>query len=503
MAGPNETSTLSQGFSEGIRSVSDSISLSLSEERIKEIIGKRIENSEAYWNAKLGLADIREKNEKRWLNQNLEVSENNAWLYDFEAEYRDNRIFVSVETLLANLVAKIPKPEVIEAQDTPASRELATNYGKVLYRKAEDLNLKQTIQEIARHLLMGYRLGVAKLAWDFDGGRITEVGTHTGNVTVEAIMPEKIILDAESENPKDVPLIAEKVTNTVEELGFKFPDKKDEFIGRVQATRGKGASGMGSKIDYYECWFSFYDENGLKREGVLWKYIDLLFDYGINPYFNYDSEDTPASNYFDRPKKPYILFNFLRTGRYAFDDTSLTEQAASQQDILEKRGSQIVSNADQANATKVFNTLMIDAADAQKYVSDPNQNLLAKGDVRAAFSRVPPAQLPRYVIEDKFDARAEIDNIFGTHAPLRGEETEAPTLGQEVMSQRSDLGRQVTLGESVEKGTEEVLKYITQLYKVFATEEHIVRYIGPEEGSTAFIKFSQDKTPFRAFQEHV
>ena len=490
---PNETSTFGGEFSEGLHYVSDSISLSLDEDKIREVVGKRIERGEAYWNTKLNLKEIREKNEKRWLNNNLEVSGNDQWLYDFQAEYRDNRIFVSVETLKSNLVAKIPRPETTEAQDTDASRELAVNYGKVLYRKAEDLGLKQTIQMVAGHLLIGYRLGVVKLAWDYEGGRILPDGSHTGDVTANFLMPDKIVLDAEADNPKDVPLIAEKVTHTIEELGFKFEDKKDEILNKVYATRGRTGVGMGTKLDYYEVWFSFYDDDGVKREGVLWKYLDLLLDYGINPYFNYDAEDVQKSNYFEQPQKPYILFNFLRTGRYALDDTSLTEQAANQQDILEKRGAQIVGNADQANATKVFNTLMIDAADAEKYVSDPNQNIMAKGDVRAAFTRVPPPVLPRYVIEDKYDARREIDNIFGTHAPLRGEKTESPTLGQEVMSQRSDLGRQTTLGESIEKGTEEVFKYITQLYKVFAIEEHIVKYLGPESGNTTFIKFSQDK----------
>src|SRR3990167_3435979 len=395
MALTNETSTFSGGFNEGIRSTSDSISLSLDEDKIRSTVGKRIETSEAWWNSQLDLKTVRENNEKRWKNKNLEVSGNDQWLYDFEAEYRDNRIFVSVETLLANLVARIPKPEVIEAQDTPASRELATNYGKVLYRKAEDLQLKQSIQMVARHLLMGYRIGVVKLAWDYEGGRITEDGSYLGDVTVEPILPEKIVLDKESENPKNIPLIAEKVTNTLEELGFKFPDKKDEIIGKLRAQKGMGV-GMGTKMDYWEAWFSFYDDDGIQREGVLWKYIDLMLDYGLNPYFNYDSEDTITSNFFDRPRKPYILFNFLRTGRYAMDDISLTEQASNHQDILEKRGGEIVSNADQANSTKIFNTLMVDAADAQKYVSDPNQNILAKGDVRAAFARIPPPVLPRY-----------------------------------------------------------------------------------------------------------
>ena len=187
-----------------------------------------------------------------------------------------------------------------------------------------------------------------------------------------------------------------------------------------------------------------------------------------------------------------MFFNFLRVGRWVYDDTSLTEQAASQQDNLEKRGLQIVDNADQANAAKVWNTDLIDAGDAEKYTGDPNDNILSRGDVREAFARVPAPPLPRYVIEDKYDARAEIDEIFGTHSPLRGEKTKSPTLGQEVLSQRADLGRTAPLSEAIEEGSTKIFKQITQLYKVFADEEHIVRYLG-EDGRTTFVRFSSDK----------
>ena len=101
--------------------------------------------------------------------------------------------------------------------------------------------------------------------------------------------------------------------------------------------------------------FSFFDDKGNKQEGVCWKYNQLLLDYGINPYYNYEESD--KSNFLEKPEKPYIFFNFLRIGRWVFDDTSLTEQAATLQDILEKRGRQIVENADQSVSTKIFNTI--------------------------------------------------------------------------------------------------------------------------------------------------
>jgi len=489
---PSATDTLAdEEAREEIFSRADALSVSLDEKKIKKVIGKRIEQGETFWNKKLKLKQVRRENEKRYLNKNLEVAGED--LYDFETDYRDNRIFVSVETLASNVVAKIPVPEVIEAQDTDASRELASNFGKVLYRKAEDLFLKGKFQMVARHLLIGYRGGFIKVGWDSNAGRLKSDFSHTGDVFVNYVRPHKIIIDEGAEDPDDIPLIAEYRTNTVEELGFLFPDKKDDLIEKIGAAKGGETHiGMGTKITYPEVWFSFFDDEGNKLEGLCWKYEDIILDYGLNPNFNYNGDPT-KTNFLDRPRKPYIFFNFLRIGRWAFDDTSLTEQAASQQDILEKRGRQIVFNADQAHSSVVFNTKLVRASDAQKYANDPRQVILSKGDVREAFARTAPAQLPKYVLEDKFDARREIDNIMGTHAPLRGEKTEAPTLGQEVLSQRSDIGRQITLSEAMEKGALGVFGQITQLLKVFAEEEHMVKYVGKEPGRTTFIRFSRDK----------
>jgi hypothetical protein len=490
MALPRETSTLSDStdeIREEVISTSEALSIDLTEEKIKEILGRRVEDAEAWWEKKLELKEKRKENEQRWLNNNLEVSGKDN-LYDFQVPYKDNRIFLSVETLVSNTVAKMPLPEVIEAQDTDASRELASNYGKVLYRKAEDLWMKPKLQMVGRHLLMGYRVGVIKVSWDFNAGRVVD-GEPVGDVAVNFVRPHRIVVAERAEDPDDVPLIAESMRATVEELTHRFPNKKKELLDAVGANTGTKVN-MGSEIGYREIWFSYLDKEGVKREGVCWRYgKDLILDYGINPYFNYDE----GSNYFDRPQKPYVFFNYLRTGKYVYDDTSLTEQSAVLQDVLEKRGRQIVESADQASGTKIFNTMQIDAAAAEKYTGDPRDNILVKGDVRTAFKREAPEILPKYVLEDKFDARREIDNMFGTHAPLRGEKTESPTLGQEVLSQRSDLGRQVTLSESIEKGAKQVYGHMTQQFKVFGDFEHWVRYTGADTGRTTFIQFSNDK----------
>lgn len=490
MSGPNESSTPfgdADEVQEGVYRDQEALSMDLEEDEVISIIGNRIDDGRTFWNKEYDLDKIRKKNEERWLNRNFEVSDTED-LYDFQADYRDNRIFISIETLASYLVNRIPEPIVVEAQDGDASRELAMNFGMVLKQTAHDVFLKEKLMMVARHLLIGYRIGLMKITWDESAGMRKNDGSYSGYPYVNWVRPHKIVLDAETKNFEDPSLIAENVDTTLEELGIMFDDKKDEILkesGTSQADKMR----LGKKAKYWEVWFKYFNKDGNPEQGVGWKFNKLLLDYDQNPYYNYSGK---GSNFFDRPKMPYVGFNFLQLGKWALDDTSLTEQASKLQDILERRGRQIVDNADQAHSTKVFNTQMISSKAVQKYIGKPTQNIMVKGDVNKAFKREAPPLLPSYVLQDKYDARTEIDNIFGTHAPLRGEKTESPTLGQEIISQKADLGRIQYLASEVERGAEEVYKHIAQMYKVYAEEEHIFRYVG-EDGPTTFFEFSGDK----------
>lgn len=489
MSGPNESNTGDINLKEGESFESESILLNLKADDVNRIINERIRLAETFYEKNLDLKKVREENEKRWMNNNFEVSGRED-LYDYQLPWRDNRIFLSVETLSSSIAGNIPIPVVSEAFNTDASRELAGNLSKILVSRAERIGLKAKLQMVARHLLIGYRVGVAKYFWDFNDGQLID-DEHNGEVQVNYVRPHNIIFEADtsSNEEENIPLVAETMTATVQELIVRFPSKKLEILAKAGLGSDPPIEKLGKKLGYREIWFTFYDAKGNKVEGLAWKCGDIVMDAGLNPYFNYDNK---KSNYFDSPKKPYVIFNFLQLGRWVYDDTSLTEQSASQQDNLEKRGQQIVDNADQAHASRVFNTLMISAPEIEKYISDPKQNIMVKGPVNEAFARITAPNLPSYVIRDRDDARAEIDNIFGTHAPMRGEATSAPTLGQEQLSQKSDLSRTTSIIDSIEKGATRIYEGMTQLYKVFATEKHIAKYTGTD-GNLAFMEFINDQ----------
>ena len=474
----------------GFGDVTGMFSLNMKDADLLFMVDKKLTDSQSFWNSTYDLDNVRKYNQMRWENKNLEVNSSGP-LYDFQVPYRDNRIFTSVETLMGSLAAKMPEPIVLEAFDTDASRELAENYGQVLMRWADEVNLVGQFQQAIRHLLQGYRIGVIKWWWDSNDGVMKPDGSFCGMPKVKALRPDRVVIGEKSTDSADVPFIAEYLSSTLDELATRFPAKRAELYRQAGITDDQyDFQKLNREVDYVQSWFTFFEDNK-RKEGVSWTLgKNIVLDSGINPYFNYTEAE--GTNIHPRPMKPYCLLNFLNSGKWALDDTSLTEQAAVLQDVLEKRGRQIVENADQANSTKVFNINMINSTAVERYIGDPNQSILVKGNVNEAFKREPPQLLPSYVLQDKYDARSEIDNIFGTHAPLRGEKTTSPTLGQEVLSQRSDLGRLEVFSQSLEYAANCVYTGVTQLFKVFGVEEHMTRFLGPT-GKTAFYKFHRDK----------
>jgi len=470
----------------------DALSLGMSDGDIARAIGNRVEASEAFWNKEIDLDKVRDENEKFWLGTYFDSSK----LHDFQVPYKDNRIFTSIETLIPLAVAKAPQPTVTEAYDTEASRELARNIEKWLMGKYEDLYLLGKFHMVARHLLIGYRNAVMKYRWDTSIGQLQEDGTRFGDIAVEVKRPQRVVIDAGAQDQDNIPLIGEYLTATTDELCYQYPEKKDEIYRRMGGQAGVAVTN--TRLGYLEVWFDYHDKKGKQQSAVAWKLQDLVLGAMKNPNFNYDEMEqdqtgrTQPLNFFDKPKKPYIIYSFLNIGRWVMDDTSLTEQAAELQKVLDKRGRQIVENADQANAGMVLNSDMIKSTEVAKLLGDPGEKLMVKGDVRMAATRLPINILPPYVMDDKVDARNEIDNIFSTHGAVRGEVTKSKTLGQDVLSQRGDASRIATLATAMEDGADRLYKGMVQMAKVMYDLPQLQRFDSPE-GSTSFTEFSNQQ----------
>lgn len=469
------------------------LSVDLDDKEILQIIGNRIDDAKKWWNQKLALDENREKAEKYYLNETYDDDD----LYDWQVPYKNNRILIDVESLVPMAVSSPAEPLVTEANDTEASRQLAMDLEGTLFSLYEDLYIKAKLTKVARHLLMGKRIGILKYWFDPNQGRLMPDGNRKGAIVVENVRPEKVVIAEETGAGDNPQFVAEYLSATIEDLIHKFPDKKTDIFKQQGIVRGTKKQ-LQKVVGYIEVWFTYYDKQGEVQEGVFWKLDKIILDKMKNPNWNYDEfeQDEQGNlqnlNFLAMPEKPYIWFTHLDTDKYLLDETSLIDNALPLQDVLNKRGRQIVESADQAVSGMIYNTEQISQEDMAKVIGDPSEKLGVAGDVRTAATRLPYNALPQYVLGDKLDARAEIDNIFGSNAPIKGEGSGIKTLGQEILSQRANIGRLQPIADSLEDGMDRLYKALVQMMKVYWDEPEIIR-ISEAEGKTRFINFSADK----------
>jgi len=465
------------------------LSLGMSDNEIATAIGNRVAQAESYWNGNLKLDETRKNVESFYLNNYYTQDD----LYNFQIEYKDNRLFVAVETLVSLVTSKPAQPLVMQAYDTEASYELAQQLQKALLCKYEDLYLKGKFQMVARHLLMGYRLAVMKYRWDNSIGNLQEDGTRFGDLAIDTIRPQRVVLDAGAQYIDDVPLIAEYRSTPLENLCQDFPDKKDQ----IMTASGKKAGNLTNNVAYLEIHFTTY-KKGKRIEAIVNKFKNVILSSTKSPFWNfsetYQDEQgrTRQANFLSKPSKPYVLFNFMNLGKYVIDDTSLMDQAIPQQKIVNKIGRQIAENAEQANTGTIWNSGMVKEADVAKLLGDPGEKVMATGDVNKAATRLPYNTLADYIPQFQTDARNSIDNLFATHGAVRGETTGSKTLGQDVMSQRGDSARINVLATAIEDGADRLYKGMTQCFKVFLDTPQLFKY-SSEDGMTNFFSYGRDQ----------
>lgn len=449
--------------------------LKIADGDILNLIKKPIADSDAYWSNTFNLKKVREKNMNLWLPNHWKGKD----VYDYQEDYlyQDNRTFTSIETICAVVNSRIPQPDVMPGQDNPISKQIAEDLQRVLYAHSKKFRTSDIFRIITRNLLIK-RIGYVKLRWD------PTLGEY-GDIVPEFVQPEDIVVDQDAKWG-DVPRFqAQRIRNkTGEELIAMFPDMRQQIyqllgVNRVDSKGNLVAykSHLGKKKNIWEVWFRYYDEANEKYGGAL-AYVDENFQTVLgkmrNPNWNYEDETKKGecSNLLDFPQPPFMPINHLNDGSSYIDLTTLVEQGASLQNILDRRGFQIMENAEQAGSGLIFNTQMIKKEDIARLTGSPDERIGVKGNVTQAVMRVAPPPLPSYVIQDKEDARSEIDNIYATHDITRGESPGSETLGQSQIQKGQDYTRMDDIARAVERMAALYYRYLVQMMKVYYTDEH-------------------------------
>lgn len=451
-----------ENFDTGLRDELPVLSIDINDRDLIQNFRRWEADSLKFWNDQTGynLQERRKRNQKYYLGKQIDKEK----LYDYQVPFVDNELFVATETITAYTTSQDPSAEVLPENDTTQSKVMAEELEWALNVHSRQYELATKIEHVERAMFLKY-VGVMKLYWD----------EEAQDIVPRAIDPDRIILDKSCKQGDNPLFVCELCSATLQQIINMFPEKEQELMEQV-GRRRKTPKLMNSVYDYKEVWFTQIDDEG-ETECVAWYMGDLILGKAKNPNYLYTEDGVQITNYLPRPQKPYIFFNYMNDGSHLIDQTSPFEQAIPLQDILNKRGRQIVENADTANAILVLKSSAITSDEAENITRDPNQVLLLSTEsdepISSAFGSIEPHMLPNYVINDKTDIKNAIHEIMGTPAQFRGSnDSSVSTLGETQIVTSQASGRQDAIIRAIERGLDRYYKLLVQMMKVYYDEPH-------------------------------
>lgn len=439
------------------------------------MIKRRASASQAHWNKEYDLEKVRKDNKELYTTEYVK-----KWLIDerYQEIFADNRLFVATRTLVSFISSRISEPEVIPADGKDLSLQFSRDYEKILLEEADEVNALAKVKLAVQDILSGQRVGVLKWVYNPKKKRLE----------LHHLDPASVIIGKKAKLHEEPDFVQEKQKRSIGDLISLFPDKKDTIFRLFDIQKGV-PSQLEREVDITENWIWLTDDNGEEKLGVAWGYQNTVFGAMSDPCWNPDGE-----NLLDNPTVPYIFLNFLNDGSGYIDQTSFIEQAKYSQKNYDKRGMTIEENAAYAGTgVPVFGKGAITDETAARVRFSPTQRIMLDiEDVGKGFTTWKGGDMPAYVIEDKMDLRANVDNIYGTNSLVNGQEASSKTAAQDVMLRDQAQGRQQELVDCVEVGMARFYELEGQFIYRYFDEEKYYNFLG-ENGQFESIVLTQAK----------
>lgn len=480
----------------------DLFGLDIDDGRLVQMVSKSLDDSIEHWNQwPYNLAQSDKENLRYWLGEQMTdryVGPDGSTMPNM-----GNRMMTTTRAVLAYVNSRVANPEVAPSTNEAESKQFARDLGQAMYQHGVDHNLKVKAKKATTNLYIQKR-GFLKLRFDPLLGPF-------GDIAIDHVSPEHIVIDKDAVFGQEPARIWHKQTCTVEELIMKFPKKEAQI--KIAFEIGRGIySQMSRRVTYWECWFTYYgqdkqtDEDGkeytqmVRKEGLCWYLPQGKVILGKMPNPNYvysgDAAKDRIINFSAFPIKPFIIFNYLNSGKGAIDETSLFEQIKVLQDYYNKRRKQIMENNDNINGRTVVDGGAVNEDDAAKFFSKKYKAILQVNPgegktVQNVVYHIPHNPLPAQSLEEAFDTRNEMDTVAGTPNIFRGEQSKNNTLGQDERIVEQAGALQDDLAASVDEAMQEYYRKLFQMMKVYYTEDHWFQVRG-ENGKYDFVVMSSD-----------
>lgn len=455
---------------------------------------------------------------------------------------RSNRIFTNTEAVINSLIANPPKPTLIPNRNTPQAIELSQLQEQYFINKYDELNVKETLRKGLRNLYFG-RLIVLKPFWN----------SKTNDFDVVSLDPRKIRVAKYATKEVESEFVIEEVTDNLESVMLKFPDKADAIRARSGVSLEQIAI-MNPEITYREAWI---------KDRVIFVYQDIVMGNIRNPYWDWDGllitqeeqnqitqtqdqnpmvkknlmqniraaqpqrqmemqmqqqgmnqvapdesqqpqQTMPLSpnqtepqtyqaykfNHFDVPRKPYIFATILNNENTPIGRTDFISEATPLQESLDRRKRQLDENAEMMNGWLKVDSEVMSKDDAQKLRYDVTGVVWGKG-VKNGVTRETGVPLPNFIYDDMVDSRHEIDEIMAATSAFKGvREGQETKAGRLALIDQSFL-RLNELVQVVDYCSRELFNWFYQLAKVRYTETHYAKTMG-DQGAVKILELQQD-----------
>lgn len=450
--------------------------LNLPDDVLSGMIGRRADSARAHFERKYNLTKVRNDNKELYTS---EYALKRLRTLQDTTPFIDNRLFVAVRVLTPFLVGRLSQPEVTPAKGTDLALQFAKDFERILVKVAEDADAKAKWRLAVQDVLKGQRKGVLKWSYDPDYDELC----------LEYVPPDAVIVDGHTrlyEEPRFVQHIQER---TVDEMLTQFPDKAakiKDWFGAVAGTVTQAELEQTKTVT--ENWLFTKDSAGEKTLAVVWLYKNTVLGKMTDPNWNPNGR-----NFLKRPMMPFVFINLLNDGSGYEDETSFIEQAQYAQKNYDKAGQIIIDHSDNASGVPVFGKGAIQDEDVAKVRFNNKQRLsLGVEDVKTGFTVWQAPTLQNTVVEDKFDHRNNIDNIFGTPAIFQGKKTDSDTATQDVMLRDQAEGRQEDPVDCINFAARRSYQIETQLVWRYFDEEHYYNFMG-SDGKFEQLVISSDR----------
>lgn len=441
-----------------------------------------------------------------------------------------NRIFVNMEAVINSLIANPPGLNILPARDGKSAQDFARKLESYFRKKYLDLNTKETVRMGLRNLYFA-RIICIKPFWnpainDFD---------------FRAIDPRKVRYGKYARKEQDSEFFIELIEDNLCSVIERFPAKKQELMKKFGILNDEQLYIKNPDVQYKEAWIG---------DSVIFKLENIILDTIKNPYWDWDgiliteeeeqqlgelegqsrrdflqkvklqqdtrkAENEPTEgvediqegemvegqepqvkykpylfNYFDNPRKPYIVATVFNNENTPIGRTDMIMLASELQRGVDKRKMDIDENCELANGVLKVDASVMGKSDAQRIRFETKGIIWGKG-VKDGVTRETGQALPQMVFDDMLDSRSEIDNIMAATSAFRGErEGQETKAGRLALIQQSYL-RLNELVQVVDYVAKEMFDWGMQLAKTRYTEYHYAKWMG-KEGAREVIELIQD-----------